>query len=172
MQTNAGQLIFEVSKPFKIKLPCKANSENCLECAKQFFTGEAEMYRGKIGCYIFSLRTGRGVMPYYVGKTKRSFEQEIFHLHKLSDHYLSVVERHKGTPMMTFVVCENRRGRKPDSIISDLEKYLIKWALERNPKLSNKKGLPKTRWIIKGVIGNGPGKPNKAARMFKELLGI
>lgn len=37
------------------------------------------------GCYVFSIRAGRGVLPWYVGKAeKQSFRAECFAAHKLN----------------------------------------------------------------------------------------
>lgn len=94
---------FEVSKAFEIELPQDRIFCTMKECADRFFRGEAEPYGDRIGCYVFSLRTGRGSKPYYVGMTVSSFKGEVFQYHKILDHYQQIVKRHKGTPTMTFV---------------------------------------------------------------------
>jgi hypothetical protein len=35
------------------------------------------------GCYVFALRKGRAIIPYYVGKACKSFAQEVFTADKL-----------------------------------------------------------------------------------------
>lgn len=165
--------IFEVSQAFDIQLPPDRVIVR-QECAKQFFQGPARLFKKKIGCYIFSLRTGRGSMPYYVGRTWKSFADEVFQPQKISDHYQKIVARHKGTPTLTFVSLVNCRGPKPETAITELEKYLIKKAHRRNRNLSNRREVPKMRWTIKGVNGvkDRPGAPNKDVSAFKQLLGV
>ena len=165
---------FEVSKAFEIELPQDRIFCTMKECADRFFRGEAEPYGDRIGCYVFSLRTGRGSKPYYVGMTVSSFKGEVFQYHKILDHYQQIVKRHKGTPTMTFVSLVNGRGRPPESVIGELEQYLIWKAYKRNKNLSNKKDLPRTRWAIKGVVGlqDGRGAPPKPAAEFKRLFGF
>jgi len=171
MQTKTAIRQFEVSQSFDIELAADRFFRNRSECAKHFFKGAAAAYRDKMGCYVFSLRTGRGSLPYYVGKTWKSFYQEAFHTHKFSDHYQPIVADHKGTPTMTFVALKPMKGRTPEAVIKELEKHLIQMACMRNPDLSNKQNRPKTRWMIKGVIGDGPGAPSKQASGFKQLIG-
>jgi len=51
---------------------------------------------GAIGCYIFSIRAGRGVKPWYVGLAeKQSFRKECFTSHKLN-HYNNAIAARKG----------------------------------------------------------------------------
>ena len=173
--TEAVVRQFEVSPAFEIELPSDRIFCTMKECADRFFRGNAKPYGDKIGCYVFSLRTGRGSKPYYVGSTVSSFKGEVFQYHKILDHYQQVVKRHKGTPTMTFVsLVKNGRGRPPESVIGELEQYLIWKAYKRNKDLSNKKDLPKTRWAIKGVVGqqDGRGAPPKPAAEFKRLFGF
>lgn len=162
---------FEVSQAFELELPPDRVILSRQESAQRFFDGPARPYKDKIGCYIFSLRVGRGSMPYYVGRTWNSFEGEIFQSHKVSDHYQRIIKNHKGTPTITFVSLVKRQGPKPETVIKELESYLIRMAYTRNPHLSNKQGLPKTRWEIKGVTGGGRGAPTKEVCDFKNLLG-
>jgi len=161
---------FTVSEPFEVEL-CAKRYIDRKNCCKHFFDGKARKYRDKIGCYVFSIRTARGSLPFYVGKTWKSFESEVFTTHKTSDHYQKVVVNNKGTPTLTFISLEKCQGPTPQTVITELEKHLIKMAYMRNERLSNIQGRPKTRWSIKGVVGAGPDAPNKNERLFKELMG-
>ena len=161
---------FEVVGPFDIELPPNRIFDR-KECSKRFFSGEAKKCGREIGCYVFSLRTGRGSLPYYVGKTWNSFEGESFAAHKISDHYQQIVSRHQGTPTMTFVILKKARGRTPETVIKELEKHLIQMAYTRNKNLNNKQNLPKTRWSIKGVVSSGRGAPTASEDSFKQLMG-
>ena len=162
---------FIVSESFEIMLGPKRLIDG-KTVAKEFFRGPASRFKDRIGCYIFSLRTGRGCMPYYVGKTKRCFVDEAYAPHKISNHYQPILLRHKGTPIMQFVVLKEQPGRSPSSVINDLERYLIQVAFAKNMNLSNKQGIPKTRWTIDGVLNAKPGKPKKEVLEFKATLGL
>ncbi len=53
---------------------------------------------GAIGCYIFSIRAGKGSLPWYVGLAeKQSFRKECFTSHKLK-HYNNAIAKKKGHP--------------------------------------------------------------------------
>lgn len=60
------------------------------EYLKQFWEEIDEEYPGlscACGCYVFATRAGKGVIPWYVGKTeKQSFAKECFYSHKIN-HY-------------------------------------------------------------------------------------
>jgi hypothetical protein len=46
-----------------------------------------------VGCYIFAVRAGRGIRPWYVGKTEKAgFRREVFQDHKFR-LYWQVLER-------------------------------------------------------------------------------
>ena len=172
IKPNTGSVVrqFTVSEPFEVKLQDKRFLDR-KDCCKNFFSGKARKYRNRIGCYVFSLRTARGSLPFYVGKTWKSFESEVFTTHKTSDHYQKIVMNNKGTPTLTFVSLETCQGPTPQTVITELERHLIKMAYMRNERLSNIQGRPKTRWSIKGVVAAGPGAPTTNERLFKELMG-
>lgn len=59
----------------------------------------------KRGCYVFALQKQRAIIPYYVGKAAKGFEQEIFTSHKL-EKYNDVLHIHTfGTPTQFGVGC-------------------------------------------------------------------
>ena len=170
-QQNAqAKRTFEVSCAFKVEIG-RDRTIDRKECKKTFFAGSAGVYKKKIGCYVFSLRSNRGSLPYYVGKTTNSFEGEVFGAHKICDHYQRIVKNNKGIPEITFIVLKQGKGPTPDATIRELERHLIQMAYSRNSKLSNKQGLPRTRWSIKGVVEVGKGRPCEDARNFKRLMG-
>lgn len=162
--------VFEVSCAFKVEIG-KDRFFDRKGCKKTFFAGPASAYKKKIGCYVFSLRNGRGFLPYYVGKTTNSFEGEVLEPHKISDHYQRIVKDRKGSPEITFVALKSGKGPKPDATIRELERHLIQMAYLRNSKLSNRQGLPKTRWSISGIVEVGKGRPCEDVRNFKRLMG-
>lgn len=166
-----GYTLFDVAGPYKV--PTKK-----LTRAKQVQTGCPEFWmhcvgiEGKKGCYVFAMRAAKGYMPIYVGKATRSFRQECFEVHKTGDHYNpALADRGSGTPVMFFLVAAQKRGRVNRRSIDDLETALIRWARDKNPKLSNKAKRETYTWGINGVEGGRPGKPSKAAVLFKKVIG-
>src|ERR1019366_3224895 len=50
------------------------------------------------GCYVFAIRTRRGVIPWYVGKAERQgFEMEIFTNHKLLLYNEALKQQRRAT---------------------------------------------------------------------------
>jgi hypothetical protein len=130
------------------------------------------------GCYVFALNTGRGPIPWYVGKAERqSFEDEIFTLHKLH-HYNDVVIEHKGTPYVFLMprVTSRQRLCRPaknhNASIRLLETLMIGMALRRNPQLKNIKDTSLLRSLsLRGVVNsNLKGHPGGAAVALKKTL--
>lgn len=124
----------------------------------------------RIGCYIFGMRVGRGVSPWYVGKTANRFDAECFTDNKCNK-YNQVLARH-GTPVMYLVVLHTTPGRNNESAIGSLEKFLIQGAYARNAEIKNVQGINRERWSIDGVLRSGKGKPSSGAMSFKSMLGF
>ncbi|GAB5453189.1 MAG: hypothetical protein Hals2KO_35170 [Halioglobus sp.] len=124
------------------------------------------------GCYVFGIRAGRGYTPIYVGKATKSFRQECFTYHKLSHYHRCLIDYARGTPVMFFVVLPSSRGRTNNSVISDVEGYLIALGETANPRLSNVQGRSNEKWGIRGVVRGGKGKTNSAVSDFKTMMGL
>jgi hypothetical protein len=132
----------------------------------------AEGFAQQRGCYVFSMRAGKGEKPWYVGKASRqSFAAECFSLHKLNI-YNDVLGDRVGTPRLTFVIPEHSRGPWPMLAIDEVEEFLIGYAASRNDALANKRRLPNQTWSIQGVIASTQGAPSSEASSFKKLMGI
>ena len=134
---------------------------------------------GGIGCYIFSIRAGRGALPWYVGMAeKQSFRDECFTSHKIN-HYNNAIVGRKGTPLLTLV-SKYTPGNKivsPNGSehrdIQFLETMLISSALRRNPELSNKQDTKFLRdMIVHGLINTPKGKAFGSVNEFRQLIGI
>ena len=127
----------------------------------------------KRGCYIFSMKVGRGELPFYVGKAaKQSFRKECFSFHKLASHYNRILGNNKGAPYLCFVVQKKSKGKWSQTAIDEIEELLIARAAARNPRLSNKHRLPDQSWNIRGVFKGGRGRIADEAQDFRLLLGI
>ena len=125
------------------------------------------------GCYVFSMRAGKGEKPWYVGKASRqSFAAECFALHKLNI-YNDILGNRAGTPRLTFIVpVRSSRGGWPMVVIDEVEMFLIGYAASRNAALANKRNLPSQNWTIQGVVPATRGARTFEATSFKRLMGI
>lgn len=77
-----------------------------------FWTDESDaaFLGGERGCYVFSIVTGGGVQPIYVGKATRTFKQEAFNATNKHKYNNGFSEYAIGTPVMFFVVHPKQKG--------------------------------------------------------------
>lgn len=133
---------------------------------------------GAIGCYIFSLRTGRGALPWYVGLAeKQSFRKECFTSHKLV-HYNNVLASQRGKPMMTFIAKYTPSGKLLNPTgnehrdIKFLERMLISNCLQRNPCVSNARDTKLLReMVVPGLLNTPTGMAYSSVSAFRTLIG-
>lgn len=131
-----------------------------------------------IGCYIFSIRAGKGVKPWYVGLAqKQTFRKECFTDHKLK-HYNYAIAGRKGTPLLTLIVKRTPGGKliapssKKHSDIEFLENMLIGNCLSRNDELSNVRDTKLLKeMIVPGLFNTPQGKQSSQVIEFRELIG-
>ena len=136
------------------------------ESADRFWLDHSKHALGDgIGCYIFGMRAGGGIVPWYVGQTTRSFRQECFESKKLNIYAEVLVSKQVGTPVLFFVVKEEG----PNACIDDVENFLIQNALVKNPDLRN---AVTKEWRIDGVLRSSCGPPSHSARHLRRLLGL
>ena len=133
-----------------------------------------------IGCYVFCLKHGVKITPWYVGKTTKSFALEALHDRKL-DKYGEAIrdnKRHipcmlffpKMTPKDKFSKTENKQNLEIDW----LETNLISIALKKNTDLIN---TSKTRMVrdiyVRGILGvQQKGQPTDDIKKIKKIFGI
>ena len=132
------------------------------------------------GCYIYSIRAGKGALPWYVGKAaKQTFKQECLQAHKLVK-YNEILNKRSGTPLLYFVAKITPTGRFSSIAgskngyvdIDFLERLFIGMSLNRNRDLLNLKDTKLYSQITVPGILNSRKKPDKAARQLKSVLGI
>jgi len=128
----------------------------------------------RIGCYVFGIRSGRGTIPHYVGRTTASFEGECFQQHKIGKYNDVLLDTLKGTPVMYFVTLDRGRGRPNETAIFALEERLIALGKQRNPELKNISGTKETAITVHRVMGAGrvQGAPRIPERRFKAMMAI
>lgn len=133
---------------------------------------------GGIGCYIFSVRAGKGMLPWYVGlAVKQSFRKECFAAHKLM-HYNNVVAGRRGTPVLTLIPKYTPNGKLVSPTgskhrdIAFLENLLISNCLTRNRDLCNKKDTKLLReMVVFGLLNTPQGKIHSSVTDFRLLIG-
>ena len=131
-----------------------------------------------IGCYIFSIRAGKGALPWYVGMAGRqSFKKECFTSHKLV-HYINAIANRKGTPLLTLVAKYTPKGKIINPTGNDhrdicfLETMLISNCLSRNPNLFNARDTKLYReMIVPGLLNTPKGKSVSSVLEFRALVG-
>ncbi|WP_334543851.1 hypothetical protein [Rhizobium leguminosarum] len=132
------------------------------------------------GCYVFGIRVGGGIKPWYVGKAERqSFRRECLTIDKLSKYESAMKYVGKGTPLVYFYA----RTTKAKHLFSSpstskhrdvayLEKLLISYALQRNKNLINKMETKLLKeMIVPGMINSPPGSLSNAAKEMQTLMG-
>ena len=125
------------------------------------------------GCYVFAIKTGRGLDPIYVGKAAKTFKQESFNptnRHKCQNGFL---EYARGLPIMFFVAHPEQRGKTNERQIEQIEQFLIQAGAAKNSRLQNVRGAQRPKWNIRGVIrSTGKGKRTKAEGAFRKLFDL
>lgn len=127
------------------------------EDKKQFIDDMHEEWPGllqKMGVYIFCIRAARGTLPWYVGKTSRSLEQEILDPDKLVKYNDVLFARRQGVPCFYFLAPKSKTGKKvSQSYLPAIEEFFIATAYERNRDLANIKSTSGYAWCIDGIMG-------------------
>jgi len=171
---------FEPFGPFEI--PRKENGlVDAEDSAMAFWSAVEEQVEGlssAVGCYIFSIRAGRGSLPWYVGKAeKQTFRQECFTPHKLNIFNEQVASRN-GTPMLTLVTKFTPTGRYSNKSknghrdVSFLENMLISLAIQRNPEIANARSTRFMReMVVSGILNSSNGRNSSRVNDFRALVG-
>ncbi len=165
-------VLFDILGPYEVPFLEGAAGKNIGPAEGRVFFTAFPMLAHKKGCYVFGVRSGRGITPVYVGKATRNFDQECFALHKLIKYNRGLLDYVKGTPVMFFVALGSRKGATNRKAISDLEYYLIQIAFNRNENLLNERSIDHPQWGIRGVVRGGQGKPSRAASAFVRAMGL
>jgi hypothetical protein len=147
------------------------------ECARYGY--DKKEIENAIGCYVFGLRHGENLVPWYVGMTtaQRGFRGEIFQPHKIA-HYDSVIKSRNGTPIMFLIPLltpEGRfsRGTSNKSLIEWVEKMLFGVALRRNPDCRNQRDTKFLRnVVVRGVFNSRDlGRPGPKVVAARQMFG-
>lgn len=123
------------------------------------------------GVYIFAVKRGRALLPFYVGETSRPFKDEVFEPHKVA-HYHTALGNTKRWKASLFLIVQPKSKKPNVTFIRDIENFLIRVAWQRNSDLCNIKGLPEPKWEIPGVTSPGTKKASQSARFLRKALGM
>ena len=158
---------------FKLQVSLDGNVRTIESVDVRAFTCLASVNRliENSGCYVFCMKHGSKITPWYVGKATGSFKQECFTPHKIMKYNKALALRPNATPYMYFVSQIDGRSI-PERIISEIEKFLIKKACNKNKKLLNTHHTGESEWRITGAIGARPGESSQASTSFKAALGL
>lgn len=163
---------FEVHGPFEVPTYLGAAARLIRsDEGRKFFTNYPALAKAA-GCYVFGVRAGRGIVPFYVGKATRNFEQECFAPDKINRYNEALVDYNRGSPVLFLVAHPARSGRRNGQAIGELEDFLIQNAVARNPDLLNVKGTRIQRWGIAGVVRSGGGRRSAEAQAFARMMNI
>jgi len=165
-------LIFKVAGPLKVHFSKNVGGRTIRDTDVGNFWNSHTKYQKRRGCYVFSMQTGRGWTPGYVGMTKKNFKQEVFGSHQLTRYYEFMSTYKKGRPVLFFVLAAQAQGKPNNSKIRAVEKYLIDLGLTVNPDLLNKKDTKPPGWGIQGVIRGVKGNVSAGTTPFRQMLGI
>jgi hypothetical protein len=163
---------YTIHGPFKVPFVIKPAARS-VRVPRDFWNqDEASKLRDRCGVYVLGMRAGRGIVPYYVGKTTNSFEKECFQPTKLLKYDDALAEYRRGRPVIFFIARPVRRGQVKGKEIKQIEDFLIQVASAKNPELLNIKGKNKPKWAIAGVIRGTAGQPSTEAKEFRGMMGL
>src|ERR1035441_3965509 len=92
MENREMAATFKIFGPFHIPLSGEYNHSIEVGCPAFWKDSETKPLAKERGCYLFAIRAAKGFRPIYVGKTKKSFEQECFTYHKIAQHYTPALD--------------------------------------------------------------------------------
>jgi len=134
-----------------------------------------------IGCYVFCLRRGETLTPWYVGMTiaRGGFEIEAFAPHKL-ETYRRVLEDHPHQrrpqlllfPLILRTSDRFGRGKTKKRVVLWLERMLMGFAYWQNPGIENVRDMKFLRNVtVNGLFGSPPpGRPKHAVAAARQVL--
>ncbi len=163
---------FDVEGPYEVPRTRRPGGSAIETGNIREFWNKHEHLCDRVGCYIFAMRASRGVLPGYVGKATKGFKQEVFTDHKLAAYQRYMLNTRKGTPVLFFVVAENRRGRVNLNAIADCESELITLASRTNADLENKRGTRGPSFFIPHVTAPTRGRKSKSTQGLLHTLGL
>ncbi|EQA46081.1 hypothetical protein LEP1GSC050_4154 [Leptospira broomii serovar Hurstbridge str. 5399] len=169
-----AKIKFNPSKEYPINVSrLKGGRQITKEDLESFWAKVPKEYKEAIGIYIFGMIIARGVIPIYVGKTRRSFFSEVFTDRNLNTYNGEIVKRDRDyKPFIQFLVYEKSgRGAINRTVIKRVEKHVITMASEKNPNLANTQNKKiESNFIITGIGSDGRGANTLPGKFFRKMM--
>jgi len=160
--------IFCVSEFYEIGVRREVSARRIDKASIRSFWQTCDLGK-RIGMYVFCVKTARGLVPWYIGKTYASFAGEVFQPHKIEKYNDCLAKIVRGNVGLVFVYKEGT-GRPSEETVLELEREYINKGFKRNDRLLNDIGRRKESFKIKGLEGSG--RPSKAVAQFRQAFGI
>lgn len=161
---------------FDVQGPYPFEGDDISDAAQQRrFWEQTSNWANAIGCYVFGMRTGGGMKPWYVGKTENGFRGEIFQPHKIVKYQKVIHGYERGTPIFFLFpkLTEKNRLSTSGGGIGFLEDLLIYTGIQANEHLTNiSKTSVHRKMTVPGLIGTTLGAPTQAVVGFKRLFNL
>ncbi len=160
-----------VEVPYEV--PCMLNARGTKHITAddgRCFFDEHEELADRRGCYLFAIRSGRGLRAAYVGLASRRFSSEVFAVDKLQKFNTAMHQWDHGTPLLLFVVTPPRV--RSLALIRDVEQWLIREAQRAWPDLLNKHHTGADNWEIPGITIAHRGRLSEPERELGRLLDL
>ena len=133
------------------------------------------------GCYVFGVRAGKGIRPYYAGQAlRRSVLEEAMNSSNINKYNEVLGDRGRGSPVLFLLPWltngrerykRKSKGAQRSRILDFLEDWLIGMTLQRNPKALNNQ---KTRFLRKvhvtGVFNPRHGEATWESGQFNSMM--
>jgi len=173
---------FDIVGPFKIERYTHKSliTNDSVVALKKIIEAEEEGLSQACGCYVFGIRAGKGMTPYYAGQSlRRSIFKESMN-HANITKYNVVLASTKGTPILFLLPWLTNGGklRKPSKkqgsspVLNFVEDWLIATALQKNPDLINNKQTRFLRKVhITGAFNAKHGEATNRSSKFCKLMG-
>lgn len=177
-------MIFDIYGPFKLerfgvkKLITNDTLTRLIGAVDETKNGLSEA----CGCYVFGVRAGKGIKPWYVGQANRTTLVKEALNSSNREKYNKILDERRGTPVLFLLpkmTPEHNRFAKPTSkndglkSIHFLEEWLIASALQKNPDMVNEKKTLFLRELrVKGIFNARHGDATTPSTTLKKSLGV
>lgn len=126
------------------------------------------------GIYVFAIKTSKTKKhtPYYIGRTKRTFDSEVFSDRNKLKYIKAVNNYERGYPVLFFVSYpQGKKGQINRKEINEIETFLIKLGAAINKNIENDRKIKGYNWEISGVV-NSSKRQKKSEILFSDTFDL
>ena len=160
---------FIISEPIDIPTKRDARGDRIVDQMqfRQLVREESEWFN-KAGCYVFSTKSGRGSMPFYVGKNPTRISARITGAKNLVilNRILAGIKRGR---LQVWTITQSGRGPRSTKAMDQIAATLVQVAVRKNSDLLNTQSTTGDNWIIEGMQPGRGRQPEKAKR-FRSMI--